>query len=48
MQTRKFQDDMYHLAGDPDERNNLIDDPAYGSKRKELLRELKELMRHAS
>jgi len=48
MQTRKFQDEMYHLAEDPGERNNLIDDPARADKRKELLRELKRLMKEAT
>ena len=39
--------ELYHLAVDPEERNNLIDDPAYADKLAELKTELHRLM-HAT
>jgi N-acetylglucosamine-6-sulfatase len=37
------KNELYHLTKDPDENNNLIDDPAYEEKRKELRTELAAL-----
>src|SRR5690606_27576155 len=37
--------EMYHLAKDPGESTNLIDDPAYADKRRELQAELERLLR---
>lgn len=39
--------ELYHLAKDPEERRNLIDDPAYFVKRAELQKELDRLLRAA-
>jgi N-acetylglucosamine-6-sulfatase len=37
--------ELYNLKNDPEERRNLIDDPAYGTKIKELQKELARLMK---
>ncbi|MBN2474672.1 MAG: sulfatase [Pirellulales bacterium] len=37
--------DLFHLAGDPDEARNLIDDPRYADKVAELDAELQRLLR---
>jgi N-acetylglucosamine-6-sulfatase len=40
---KRYKDEMYNLAEDPGERNDLIGDPAYAAKEKELRAELKKL-----
>lgn len=37
--------ELYHLARDPDERQNLIDDPAQAGRVRELQAELARLMK---
>jgi N-acetylglucosamine-6-sulfatase len=39
--------ELYHLRRDPEERHNLINDPAYAARVRELRRELERLMRLA-
>jgi len=41
----EFRDEIYHLAVDPAERKDLIDDPASADKQKELRAELKRLQK---
>jgi N-acetylglucosamine-6-sulfatase len=41
----RHKGDLYHLAVDPDEVNNLIDDPRYAAKRTELEAELSRLLK---
>ncbi len=39
----KFPDEMYNINVDPQERNDLINDPAYADRKKELMAELERL-----
>jgi N-acetylglucosamine-6-sulfatase len=41
----RHQAELYHLKTDPQELNNLIDDPRYAAKVVELKQELERLMR---
>jgi arylsulfatase A-like enzyme len=43
----RFTAELYHLASDPLELRNLINDPAAAAKRKELEQELEKLSRAA-
>jgi N-acetylglucosamine-6-sulfatase len=39
--------ELYHLASDPGEGRNLISDPAYAGKLKELQNQLTQLLKKA-
>ena len=39
--------ELYHLASDPGEDHNLINDPAYANKLKELQTQLAQLLQKA-
>ncbi len=43
----KFPDELYNLANDPEELNDLIDDPDYDGKEEQLRRELARLAQEA-
>ena len=47
-QDPRFTDEMYHLAADPGERNDLIADPAAAAKQAELRAELERLEKEAA
>jgi N-acetylglucosamine-6-sulfatase len=44
---KRLPDEMYNLADDPGEMNDLANDPAFDGKKKELAEELKRLEREA-
>jgi N-acetylglucosamine-6-sulfatase len=44
---KRLPDEMYNLAEDPGEMNDLAGDPAFADKKKELAKELKRLEREA-
>jgi len=48
MQVKDFPDELYHLADDPGEQINLIDDPEYDPVKKELYHRLKMLVKESS
>ncbi len=43
----RFTAELYNLKDDPDERRNLINDPAFASRRRSLERELERLSKRA-